>query len=57
MPLLADVYLDNFEQYQIMRNLSVLYWSRHVDDVFCFWRGRDEELQDFVTSVNNMHPK
>jgi len=32
-------------------------WSRFRDDIMCMWKGSVEELQEFHTWINNLHPR
>ncbi len=32
-------------------------WSRFRDDIMCVWTGSEEELLDFDTWLNNLHPR
>ena len=48
-PLLADIFMDNFES-NLLNNKkislisNIKFWYRYVDDVLCFWCGTDRQL-------------
>ena len=31
-------------------------WKRYIDDIFFLWQGSKQELEDFITHMNNVHP-
>jgi hypothetical protein len=51
-PSYANTFMGKFES-SIERPLS---WYRFIDDVDMKWTQRDEELQNFLSRVNNLHP-
>ena len=36
--------------------LAPHWWKRFIDDIIFLWKGTEEELQEFVTFLNNSHP-
>jgi hypothetical protein len=51
-PSYANTFMGKFES-SIERPLS---WYRFIDDVDMKWTQSDEELQNFLSRVNNLHP-
>lgn len=60
-PLLADIYMDFFENNHILNNNSfskhILYYHRYVDDILLLWSGNKVQLNEFLTIINSVHPK
>jgi hypothetical protein len=56
-PLLADIYLDHFEQLLLSSNHplvgNILHWYRYVDDIFCVWTGTVRQLNGFLIFLNS----
>jgi hypothetical protein len=60
-PLLADIFMDRFEQ-NLFKNLpknmnKIGYWFRYVDDIICLWTGTNRQLDVFFDYINKIHPK
>jgi hypothetical protein len=56
-PLLADLYMDNFEQ-TLFNDSSVNTsfidcWFRYVDDVFAVWTSTERQLDIFLSKLNS----
>jgi len=48
--IIAEVFMDRLERRTLNRYSRfghAILWCRYVDDVFCIWRGTDEELGKF----------
>ncbi|XP_052746613.1 uncharacterized protein LOC128199716 [Bicyclus anynana] len=56
-PLMADIFMDDFENKNIVKNNHILYYYRYVDDIIICWTGTDRQLDVFVDKLNNLHPK
>jgi hypothetical protein len=59
-PLLADIYMDYFENNHILNNFFskyILYYYRYVDDILLLWSGNKDQLNDFLAIINSVHPK
>lgn len=60
-PLLADIFMDNFEDTIFNSNNSllkhILYWKRYVDDILCLWTGTDRQINQFLNYINSLHNK
>ena len=35
---------------------SPTHWKRYIDDVFLVWTDTKESLEQFIKSINNLHP-
>ena len=57
----ADIFMDNLETkfldslHSKMRD-KIMFYGRFLDDVFLIWRGTEEELGQFMHSLNDFHP-
>ncbi|XP_050298299.1 uncharacterized protein LOC126737438 [Anthonomus grandis grandis] len=60
-PLLADTFMNHFESNNILNNnpylSNILYYYRYVDDCILLWNGNKQNLSDFLSFINNIHPK
>lgn len=58
-PLLAEFFMDNIENRIFDTNnrftRSIGMWKRYVDDIFCIWKGTEEELQIALSKMNEIH--
>lgn len=58
-PLMADIFMDNFETKILCSNLSkkhVLFWYRYVDDVIVGFHGTNRQIDKFLNYINDIHP-
>jgi hypothetical protein len=57
-PLLAEIFMDNFER-QLIENSNfkknIKYWFRYVDDILCLWEGSLRQLETFHSNLNKTH--
>uniref|UniRef100_A0A8D8XCL7 Reverse transcriptase domain-containing protein n=1 Tax=Cacopsylla melanoneura TaxID=428564 RepID=A0A8D8XCL7_9HEMI len=57
-PLLAEAYMDDFEQQLFCENppilQNILIYKRYVDDIFILWTGDTSEVQDLLHHVNQL---
>lgn len=58
-PLLAEIFVDNLEKQIFNHPLSkrFLYWHRYVDDIITCFSGTNRQLDQFLSFINNLHPK
>lgn len=58
-PLLSEIFLDNMERNYIAKNTifqnNIIAWYRYVDDIFCIFNGNENQLNDFLIFINNIH--
>ena len=55
-PSLANAFMNEFEElYVYSYETKPHTWKRYIDDVFCIWTEGAEELEKFVTHLNNCH--
>jgi hypothetical protein len=56
-PSFADIYMDWFEtKFIYTYPLQPFMWVRFLDDCFCIWTHGEEELNKFLTHMNDCHP-
>lgn len=56
-PSFAGLYLGLWEE-QVASNIlafntHVVLWARYIDDIFCLWRGMEQEAVAFVDELND----
>lgn len=56
-PLMAEVFMDNFECKYIVNEPHILFYYRYVDDIIILWTGTLRQIDIFVSKLNNIHPK
>ncbi|CAJ0966395.1 unnamed protein product [Ranitomeya imitator] len=60
-PAYANLYMDRFEWDFVNTNPGfqqhALAWYRHIDDVFCVWRGDQTSLLEFYDTINTVRPE
>ncbi|CAK1596620.1 unnamed protein product [Parnassius mnemosyne] len=56
-PLMADIFMDNFEKQHIVVNQNILYYYRYVDDIIICWTGTRRQLDVFLNKINRVHDK
>jgi hypothetical protein len=60
-PLLADIFMDNFEKRIFSEDKfkqskqNIVYWFRYVDDIICLWKGTNRQLDNFFKQLNSTH--
>lgn len=58
-PILADIFMHNFESTYIIKNQkyknNLIYYYRYVDDILILWSGTTIDLMEFVTYLNTLH--
>ncbi|XP_074038819.1 uncharacterized protein [Leptinotarsa decemlineata] len=57
-PVIANLFMMHFEK-EALNNarLKPTMWKRYVDDIFIIWPHGKQELDRFVTYLNNIHPR
>ena len=56
-PSYANTFMGKFEKQLLESSIErPLSWYRSIDDVDMKWTQGDEELQNFLSCVNNLHP-
>jgi len=57
-PAYANLFMGQFEEkllLPIIEHLSKMY-LRFIDDIFILWSGSEDELKEFITLINSLHP-
>ena len=57
-PTYANIYMGIFEEthvYPLIKQKVQLYF-RYIDDIFFRWTGSKNELQQFISRINEVHP-
>jgi hypothetical protein len=58
-PLLADIYMDEFEKILFQSNNNLLScvsgYFRYVDDILCIWTGTKRQLDNFLKFINSIN--
>ena len=56
-PVLANIFMEHFEQNALANSALVpKLWKRYVDDIFAVWSYGKEQLNIFLSYLNNIHP-
>jgi hypothetical protein len=56
-PSYANIFMGKFEKQLLESSIErPLSWYRSIDDVDMRWTQSDEELQNFLSRANNLHP-
>jgi hypothetical protein len=55
-PVIANYYMEHFEQAMSTASRKPTHWYRYVDDTFVVWPNGEEELHEFLDHLNNIHP-
>jgi hypothetical protein len=56
-PLMADIFMDNFENKYLVHDRNILYYYRYVDDILICWTGTKRQLDILFNKINNIHHK
>lgn len=56
-PLMAELFMDNFECKYIVNEPNILFYYRYVDDVIICWKGTVRQIHSFVNRLNTIHSK
>ena len=55
-PELCDIMFHSLEKKFISLSDKIFKWYRYRDDILCFWLGDEDELANFISQINSMHP-
>ena len=57
-PAYANIFIANFELKYIYSHIKdkAKVFLRFIDDLFMIWTGSEQELLDFMSSLNKKHP-
>ena len=56
-PSYANIFMRKLEKHLLESSIErLLSWYRFIDDVDMKWTQSDEELQNFLSCANNLHP-
>lgn len=56
-PLMADIFMDNFESENVVKDPNILFYYRYVDDIIICWTGTLRQIDVFVNKLNSVHSK
>lgn len=56
-PVLANIWMEHFEQALHLQLSTVKLWKRYVDDVFCILNGGLQEVEQLKYHLESIHPK
>ena len=57
-PTYANIFMGIFEEthvYPLIKQKVKLY-LRYIDDIFFIWTGSENDLQQFISKINEVHP-
>ena len=57
-PAYANLFMGQFEEkllLPIIGHLSKMY-LRFIDDIFILWSGSEDQLKEFISLINSLHP-
>ncbi|XP_075975703.1 uncharacterized protein LOC142976300 [Anticarsia gemmatalis] len=55
-PVMANIWMEHFEQSIDMQASNVKLWKRYVDDVYCIMRGDKQDVERLLNTLNSIHP-
>ena len=56
-PVLATLVLaETEEEFLAHQNINPLTWNRYIDDILLVWPSGREELEQFLSDINNVDP-
>ena len=56
-PSLANLFMAHLEQkFLTSQPHTPLYWLRYIDDIFLLWTTSEQNLNTFLTNLNEFHP-
>jgi hypothetical protein len=55
-PELCDIMFHALEKKFISLSDKIFKWFRYRDDILTFWQGDEDELANFISQINSMHP-
>ncbi|XP_075990322.1 uncharacterized protein LOC142985972 [Anticarsia gemmatalis] len=54
-PVMANIWMEHFEQSIDMQASNVKLWKRYVDDVYCIMRGDKQDVERLLNTLNSIH--
>lgn len=55
-PVMANIWMEHFEELINLDAFHVKLWKRYVDDVFCIMKGDRNEVERLASHLNSIHP-
>ena len=56
-PAYANIFMGTLESRILSQtNPSPIHWKRYIDDIFLVWTDTKESLEQFIKSINDLHP-
>jgi len=56
-PSVANIYLTLWEETLFSQSsITPIVWHRYIDDIFCVWRGNEQDLHSFLSFTNTHDP-
>ena len=57
-PTYASIFMGFFEDSHILPRIrdKILLYVRYIDDIFFLWTGSEEDLKNFLSTVNEIYP-
>ena len=57
-PAYANIFMGTLESKILSEtNPSPIHWKRYIDDIFLVWTDTKESLEQFIKSINDLHPR
>ena len=57
-PAYANIFMGTLESRILSQtNPSPIHWKRYIDDIFLVWADTKESLEQFIKSINDLHPR
>ena len=57
-PVYANIFMGALESRILSEtNPSPIHWKRYIDDILLVWIDTKENLEQFIASINNLHPR
>ena len=57
-PAYANIFMGTLESRILSQtNPSPIHWKRYIDDIFLVWTNTKESLEQFIKSINDLHPR
>ena len=56
-PAFVNIFMGTLESRILAEtNPSPIHWKRYIDDIFLVWTDMKESLEQFIRSINDLHP-
>ena len=57
-PAYANIFMGTLESRILSEtNPSPIHWKRYIDDIFLVWTDTKESLEQFIKSIDGLHPR